>query len=130
MGLLTPADTAQLAADLMGRNPQAAQKLKEEGSCDVSVVGQFESLVAVLCCGVVRGLPIASLNSGRNLVKRSVQCDQDWLRLLSCAGMRNFSCGRVQFDETARLANARINHKSRLTARNEVWSFVCVPIVN
>jgi len=36
VGLLTPADTAQLAADLMGRNAQAAQKLKEEGSCDIS----------------------------------------------------------------------------------------------
>jgi twitching motility protein PilT len=36
VGILTPADTAQLAADLMGRNTQAAQKLKEEGSCDIS----------------------------------------------------------------------------------------------
>jgi twitching motility protein PilT len=36
MGVLTPADTAQIAADLMGRNGQAAQKLKDEGSCDVS----------------------------------------------------------------------------------------------
>ena len=34
--MLTPADTAQIAADLMGRNAQAAQKLKEEGSCDIS----------------------------------------------------------------------------------------------
>lgn len=36
VGLLMPADTAQLASDLMGRNAQAAQKLKDEGSCDVS----------------------------------------------------------------------------------------------
>jgi twitching motility protein PilT len=36
VGILMPADTAQLAADLIGRNAQAAQKLKEEGSCDVS----------------------------------------------------------------------------------------------
>ena len=36
VGVLTPAETAQLAADLMGRNAQAAQKLKEEGSCDIS----------------------------------------------------------------------------------------------
>jgi twitching motility protein PilT len=36
MVLLMPADTAQLAADLIGRNAQAAQKLKEEGSCDLS----------------------------------------------------------------------------------------------
>jgi twitching motility protein PilT len=36
MGLLTPAETAQIAADLMGRNAQVAQKLKDEGSCDLS----------------------------------------------------------------------------------------------
>lgn len=36
MGLLTPAETAQIAADLMGKNARAAQKLKEEGSCDIS----------------------------------------------------------------------------------------------
>jgi twitching motility protein PilT len=36
VGLLTPAETAQIAADLMGRNAQAAQKLKDEGSCDLS----------------------------------------------------------------------------------------------
>jgi twitching motility protein PilT len=36
MGLLTPAETAQIAADLMDKNAQAAQKLKEEGSCDIS----------------------------------------------------------------------------------------------
>src|ERR1700722_9844569 len=34
--MLTPVDTVELAMDLMGRNPQAAQKLKEEGSCDIS----------------------------------------------------------------------------------------------
>ena len=36
VGVLTPAETAQLGADLMGRNAQAAQKLKDEGSCDIS----------------------------------------------------------------------------------------------
>jgi twitching motility protein PilT len=36
VGMLTPTDTAQIAADLMGRNAQAAQKLKDEGSCDIS----------------------------------------------------------------------------------------------
>src|SRR5271154_458388 len=36
VGMLTPEDTAQLAFDLIGRNAQAAQKLKEEGSCDIS----------------------------------------------------------------------------------------------
>ncbi|MGH9561429.1 MAG: type IV pilus twitching motility protein PilT, partial [Terracidiphilus sp.] len=36
IGMLAPADTAQIAADLMGRNVQAGQKLKEEGSCDIS----------------------------------------------------------------------------------------------
>jgi twitching motility protein PilT len=36
VGILTPAETAQLAADLIGHNAQAAQKLKEEGSCDIS----------------------------------------------------------------------------------------------
>jgi twitching motility protein PilT len=36
VGVLTAADTAQLAADVIGRNAQAAQKLKEEGSCDIS----------------------------------------------------------------------------------------------
>ena len=36
-GVLTSAETAQIAcADLMGRNAQAAQKLKDEGSCDIS----------------------------------------------------------------------------------------------
>ena len=36
IGILTPAETAQIAADLMARNAQAAQKLKDEGSCDIS----------------------------------------------------------------------------------------------
>lgn len=36
VGVLTPAETAQIAADLMGNNAQAAHKLKEEGSCDIS----------------------------------------------------------------------------------------------
>jgi twitching motility protein PilT len=36
VGMLTPDDTAQIAADLIGKNALAWQKLKEEGSCDIS----------------------------------------------------------------------------------------------
>jgi twitching motility protein PilT len=36
VGVLTPEDTAQIAADLIGTNAQALQKLKDEGSCDIS----------------------------------------------------------------------------------------------
>lgn len=36
VGLLTPEDTALIAADLIGKNTQALQKLKDEGSCDIS----------------------------------------------------------------------------------------------
>jgi twitching motility protein PilT len=36
VGVLTPEDTAQIAGDLIGKNMQALQKLKEEGSCDIS----------------------------------------------------------------------------------------------
>ncbi|MGA3295052.1 MAG: PilT/PilU family type 4a pilus ATPase [Candidatus Acidiferrales bacterium] len=36
VGVLTPDDTAQIAGDLIGRNVQALQKLKDEGSCDIS----------------------------------------------------------------------------------------------
>jgi len=36
VGVLTPEDTAQIAVDLIGRNAQAAQKLRDEGSCDIS----------------------------------------------------------------------------------------------
>jgi twitching motility protein PilT len=36
VGLLKPEDTALIAADLIGKNAQALQKLKEEGSCDIS----------------------------------------------------------------------------------------------
>jgi twitching motility protein PilT len=36
VGLLTPEDTALIAADLIGKNAQALQKLKDEGSCDIS----------------------------------------------------------------------------------------------
>ena len=35
-GTLTPEDTARIAGDLIGRNAQAVQKLKELGSCDIS----------------------------------------------------------------------------------------------
>jgi twitching motility protein PilT len=35
-GMLTPEDTARIAGDLIGRNAQAVQKLKELGSCDIS----------------------------------------------------------------------------------------------
>ncbi|HUA01718.1 MAG TPA: PilT/PilU family type 4a pilus ATPase [Candidatus Aquilonibacter sp.] len=36
VGLLTPEDTAQIAADLIGKSAQALQKLRDEGSCDIS----------------------------------------------------------------------------------------------
>jgi len=36
VGVLTPEDTARIAADLIGRNAHALTKLKEEGSCDIS----------------------------------------------------------------------------------------------
>jgi twitching motility protein PilT len=36
VGVLSPEDTARIAADLIGRNSQALQKLKEQGSCDIS----------------------------------------------------------------------------------------------
>jgi twitching motility protein PilT len=36
IGILTSEDTARIAADLIGRNAQAVEKLKVEGSCDIS----------------------------------------------------------------------------------------------
>jgi twitching motility protein PilT len=36
VGVLTAGDTAHIAADLLGHNAQAVQKLKEQGSCDIS----------------------------------------------------------------------------------------------
>jgi twitching motility protein PilT len=36
VGVLAPEDTARIAADLIGRNSIALQKLKEQGSCDIS----------------------------------------------------------------------------------------------
>jgi len=36
IGVLAPEDTARIAADLIGRNSIALQKLKEQGSCDIS----------------------------------------------------------------------------------------------
>ncbi|HUJ32445.1 MAG TPA: PilT/PilU family type 4a pilus ATPase [Candidatus Acidoferrum sp.] len=36
VGVLSPEDTARIAADLIGRNAHALTKLKEEGSCDIS----------------------------------------------------------------------------------------------
>ena len=36
IGILTSEDTARIAADLIGRNAHAVQKLKDEGSCDIS----------------------------------------------------------------------------------------------
>ncbi|HUO35968.1 MAG TPA: PilT/PilU family type 4a pilus ATPase [Candidatus Acidoferrum sp.] len=35
-GILSAEDTARIAADLIGRNTQAVEKLKTEGSCDIS----------------------------------------------------------------------------------------------
>jgi len=36
VGVLTAEDTARIAGDLVGRNALAVQKLKEQGSCDIS----------------------------------------------------------------------------------------------
>jgi twitching motility protein PilT len=36
VGMLTAEDTARIAGDLIGHNAQAVQKLKEQGSCDIS----------------------------------------------------------------------------------------------
>jgi twitching motility protein PilT len=36
VGVLSAEDTARIGADLIGRNAQALQKLKEQGSCDIS----------------------------------------------------------------------------------------------
>jgi len=36
VGVLSAEDTARIAADLIGRNTLAVEKLKEEGSCDIS----------------------------------------------------------------------------------------------
>lgn len=36
VGLLAPEDTARIASDLIGRNALAVDKLKSEGSCDIS----------------------------------------------------------------------------------------------
>jgi twitching motility protein PilT len=36
VGLLMPEDTARIAADLIGRNDHAVNKLRTEGSCDIS----------------------------------------------------------------------------------------------
>ena len=36
VGVLSSEDTARIAADLIGRNSFAVQKLKDEGSCDIS----------------------------------------------------------------------------------------------
>src|SRR5579863_9371620 len=36
VGVLNSEDTARIAADLIGRNSHAVDKLKEEGSCDIS----------------------------------------------------------------------------------------------
>ena len=36
VGILTPEDTARIAADLIGRNDHAVNKLRTEGSCDIS----------------------------------------------------------------------------------------------
>jgi twitching motility protein PilT len=36
IGILSAEDTARIAADLIGRNAHAVEKLKDEGSCDIS----------------------------------------------------------------------------------------------
>jgi twitching motility protein PilT len=71
---LTPADTARIAADLVGPNRLAQQRLKEEGSCDVSYsIPKLARLRVNIffqrgsCAIVMRSIPtkmpdIASLN--------------------------------------------------------------------
>ena len=44
VGVLTAEDTARIAGDLIGRNASAVEKLKSEGSCDISY-----SLAKVVC---------------------------------------------------------------------------------
>lgn len=65
-GVLTPEDTARIAADLIGRNSIALQKLKEQGSCDISYslpkVSRFRVNVFTqrgTCAIVMRVIPSA-----------------------------------------------------------------------
>jgi len=62
--VLAPEDTARLAAELIGRNSIAVQKLKEEGSCDISYMVQKVSRFRVniftqrgSCAIVMRVIP-------------------------------------------------------------------------
>jgi twitching motility protein PilT len=66
VGVLTPEDTARIAADLIGRNSIALQKLKEQGSCDISYslpkVSRFRVNVFTqrgTCAIVMRVIPSA-----------------------------------------------------------------------
>jgi len=66
IGVLTPEDTARIAADLIGRNSIALQKLKEQGSCDISYslpkVSRFRVNVFTqrgTCAIVMRVIPSA-----------------------------------------------------------------------
>jgi twitching motility protein PilT len=66
VGVLMPEDTARIAADLIGRNSIALQKLKEQGSCDISYslpkVSRFRVNVFTqrgTCAIVMRVIPSA-----------------------------------------------------------------------
>jgi twitching motility protein PilT len=67
VGILTPEDTARIAADLIGRNTIALQKLKEQGSCDISYslpkISRFRVNVFTqrgTCAIVMRVIPSAT----------------------------------------------------------------------
>jgi twitching motility protein PilT len=79
LGLLTPEDTAQIAADLIGNNSQALQKLKEEGSCDISYslakVSRFRANVFTqrgTCAIVMRVIPTAVPNFATHNLPRQL----------------------------------------------------------
>jgi len=87
VGLLTPEDTARIAGDLIGRNQQALQKLKEQGSCDISYslakVSRFRVNIFTQrgsCAIVMRVIPTSVPNFAKlNLPPQ----------LEECAGLRN-----------------------------------------
>jgi twitching motility protein PilT len=66
VGVLTPEDTARIASELIGRNASAVDKLKNDGSCDISYglprVGRFRVNVFTQrgsCAIVMRVIPSA-----------------------------------------------------------------------
>jgi twitching motility protein PilT len=66
VGVLTPEDTARIASELIGRNASAVDKLKNDGSCDISYgltkVGRFRVNLFTQrgsCAIVMRVIPSA-----------------------------------------------------------------------